>query len=124
MKHMRIQIVNEKNEFLKQYGKGLACSVIKFTEDGVNEQKESKIKIDPQYEKNFTFQGIFESKLKDQLDNLEEIICKQNRAKVMNSMADYFLENGFQKYAYDLYIMTQSKKANLMYKIIPSKTSF
>jgi hypothetical protein len=96
------------NKLLKMYGKGAVESLYNWA------------RINAKYSDASVY-GTLEASLASRLEELTKQYSKKDSVKIVESMADTFLERGNIEFAYYLYNTIESKKAKEMKKIFPEK---
>jgi len=105
-----------KNKLLKAYGKGLAERMYSEAKEHVIENKNP---VAMKY--GATFRGTLDAKLKlylDQPTGLLNDLKNTDRYLVMEGLAEGFLEKGLVVDAYDLYSVSNPKKAKLIHNLL------
>ena len=94
-----------KNKLLKAYGKGLAEKIYRASEQNV------------EISSGATFRGTFDNYLGMYLNSADGLKNK-DRNLVIEGLAEGFLEKGLLTDAYDLYKVSNPKKAKLIHRLL------
>ena len=103
IKHRKNKMKTRKNKLLKQYGKGLAGSFIQEARD-VHESSP----------RDTTVLGIIKCNIKNTLEEVAEKHSQKDSKKIMNYLAEGFIERGLPSLGYYSIKDVDKKRAELI----------